>query len=100
MAATLSEILLELRGKIDSLGKAVTDLSAENKALKEENRSLAGEIVSLREQLQRKSLDTEFLEVSHMIADTPDSLVLARRRIANMIRTIDKCIEMLRDGLV
>ncbi len=100
MAATLSETLLELRSKIDALGQTVSHLSAENKALKEENKLLSAEITDLQEQLQRKSLDSEFLEVSHMIADTPDSLILARRRIANMIRNIDKCLEMLRDGRV
>lgn len=100
MASTLSDILLELRSRIDKMNERGRLLSEENERLKEENRSLENEIKELREELQRKSLDSEFLEVSHMIADTPDSLVLARRRIANLIRTIDKCIEMLRDGLV
>ena len=100
MATTLSDILLELRSKIDRMAESGRTLSAENERLKEENLSLQAEIKDLREQLQRKTLDSEFLEVSHMIADTPDALVLARRRIAGMIRTIDKCIEMLREGLV
>lgn len=100
MAASLYDTLLELRGKIDVLGQTVRRLSAENGRLEEENRSLQAEIRELRENLQRKSLDSEFLEVSHLLADTPESLVLARRRIATMIRTIDKCLEMLRDGRV
>ena len=100
MASTLYNILLELRGKTDTLAKKVSSISEENNQLKEENVSLKAEIKELREQLQRKSLDSEFLEVSHYIADSPDSLILARRRIANMIRTIDRCLEMLRDGRV
>lgn len=100
MASTLSDILLELRSKIDKFAYSGRSLLEENRRLQEENITLQTEIKELREQLQRKTLDSEFLEVSHMIADTPDALVLARRRIANMIRTIDKCIEMLRDGTV
>lgn len=100
MAATLLNILLELRNKIDTLGKKADSLAEENRRLEDENISLRSEVKALREELQRKNLDSEFLEVSHMIADTPDSLVLARRRIATMIRTIDKCLEMLREGSV
>lgn len=100
MASSLSDVLLELRGKIDSLVKSGRDLGDENRRLKEENQDLRNEIKALNGQLQRKTLDSEFLEVSHMIADTPDALVLARRRIATLIRTIDKCIAMLEEGQV
>jgi len=39
----------------------------------------------------------EFLTMSYRLADSPDTIVSARRRIARLIRTIDSCISMLKE---
>ena len=41
--------------------------------------------------------DCEYLEVSHKLADNPDTLVATRRRLAGLIRNIDRCLEMLKE---
>lgn len=45
----------------------------------------------------RARLDVEFLQVSHKLADNPDTLVATRRRLARLIRNIDRCLEMLKE---
>ena len=42
-------------------------------------------------------LDAEFLAVSHKLADSPDTLVSARRHLARLTRHIDRCLEMLKE---
>ena len=40
---------------------------------------------------------TEFLAVSHKLANDADDLVAARRHIAGLIRNIDRCLEILKE---
>lgn len=100
MSSSLSDILLELRAKIEILSESRTTLYREIERLKNENDDLKADLDRTRKELERKSLDSHFLELSHVLADSPDNLVLARRRIANLIRTVESCIAMLKDGSV
>ncbi len=86
------------------LQEAVTEVKAENQRLQERNRILEEENANLRrdareafEQRDKAMLDAEFLAVSHKLADSPDTLVAARRRISSLIRKIDRCIEMMKE---
>lgn len=79
-------------------------MKAENQRLQERNRILEEENANLRrdareafEQRDKAMLDAEFLAVSHKLADSPDTLVAARRRISSLIRKIDRCIEMMKE---
>lgn len=100
MANSLSSVMLDLRRQTDALARRQTELIAEIRRLREENAELRVDLEEKDRQLAKTRLDNEFLEVSHYLADTPDALILARRRISKLIRTIDTCVAMLKDGSV
>ena len=97
MATPLPDILDTLRLQIEARRKEYARLKERNRLLEEENadlRRLAAEALKERE---KAMLDAEFLAVSHKLADSPDTLVSARRHLARLIRNIDRCLEMLKE---
>lgn len=69
----------------------IADLEAENLLLAEEN-------AELKVKLREKSIDEEYMKISHLIADSPDALVMARRKIAGLIKVVDDCIAIIEHG--
>lgn len=65
--------------------------------LEKENEDLRTQLSETRAELDNTRKDVEFLTMSHRLADSPDSVIRARRRIARLIRTIDNCISMLKE---
>lgn len=65
--------------------------------LEKENEDLQTQLSETRAELDNTRKDVEFLTMSHRLADSPDSVISARRRIARLIRTIDNCISMLKE---
>lgn len=65
--------------------------------LEKENEDLRIQLSETRAELDNTRKDVEFLTMSHRLADSPDSVISARRRIARLIRTIDNCISMLKE---
>ncbi len=65
--------------------------------LEKENEDLRTQLSETRAELDNTKKDVEFLTMSHRLADSPDSVISARRRIARLIRTIDNCISMLKE---
>ncbi len=65
--------------------------------LEKENEDLRTQLSETRAELDNTRKDVEFLTMSHRLADSPDSVISARRRIARLIRTIDNCISMLKE---
>lgn len=97
MAKTLISDLEKLNGRIK-------EVVAENRRLRERNAALETENADLRmlrlesdAARERAELDAEYLAVSHKLADSPDNLIKTRRRIAQLIRNIDRCLEMLKE---
>lgn len=97
MAKTLISDLEKLNGRIK-------EVVAENRRLRERNAALETENADLRmlrlesdAARERAELDAEYLAVSHKLADNPDNLIKTRRRIAQLIRNIDRCLEMLKE---
>lgn len=93
-----------LPAKMRQLRQAVLDLKAREGRLKARNAELSRENAELRrraaaadEARRRTELDVEYLRVSHRLADSPDSIIEARRMIAKLIRNIDRCLEMLKE---
>ena len=64
--------------------------------LEKENEDLRTQLSETRAELDNTRKDVEFLTMSHRLADSPDSVISARRRIARLIRTIDNCISRLK----
>lgn len=92
---------------LDTLGRLkvrIQDLTAENARLRARNTELEvlnDELMRNAEESaagkHRAELDAKFLAVSHKLADDPDTLIVTRRHIAQLIRNIDRCLEMLKE---
>lgn len=97
MADSLLTALQDLRTRIEAMNNEMALLRehcADLEAERDEYRRQAQEAISARE---RAELDIEYLRVSHKLADSPQSLIETRRRIAGLIRNIDRCIDLLKE---
>lgn len=97
MARPLITLLESLRDKISELDAAQAVLLSRLEKLKEENDTLRRDLAEKDRMLDKANSDIEFLTVSHRLAESPESLIATRRRIARLIRTVDNCISMIKD---
>lgn len=97
MATSLTSILQQLDERIKGLNKQNADLRQRNAELTEENENLKRQAKDAREERDKAMLDAQYLAVSHKLADNPDTLATARRQISQMIRNIDRCLNMLKE---
>lgn len=97
MAPSLLSVLESMREKIDALNESVNDLRTRNRMLEEENEVLRRTIEDTSRERDKAQLESDFLAVSHRLAEDPDTIIDARRLISRLIRNIDRCIEMLKE---
>ena len=97
MATPLPDILDTLRLQIEARRKEYARLKERNRLLEEENADLRRLAAEAQKEREKAMLDAEFLAVSHKLADSPDTLVSARRHLARLIRNIDRCLDMLKE---
>lgn len=97
MATSLLSVLESLREKIAAMAANVEKLRENNTSLQMENDELRRQLRQALKERDEARLESEFLAVSHKLADDPDKIIDARRLIAGMIRNIDRCIEMLKE---
>lgn len=97
MEESLFSILDKLEDRIRNLTEQNSRLELLNEELKEDNENLKRKAAEAEAARERAELDAEFLAVSHKLADNPDSLIATRRRISQLIRNIDRCLEMLKE---
>lgn len=94
---TLSSVLMSMRQKIDTLAERQSSLQHDIDTLRAENDELKRQLKETERSLQNARLEVEFLTVSHRLADSPDTLVEARRFVSRLIRRVDAAIALLRD---
>lgn len=97
MAASLLSMLDALNGKIQGLLEKNDTLEKRSRELEEENADLRRQIAVALKERDRARLDSEFLAMSHKLADNPDTLIDTRRQFAKLIRNIDRCLNMLKE---
>lgn len=97
MALPLTTLLKSVDDKAAELMEIHRQLHNRISELEEENSNLRKELEDARKELTAARNDAEFLTMSHRLADSPDTLISARRRIARLIRNIDTCISMLKE---
>lgn len=97
MAESLVSILEKLEARQNELLADLESLKIRNKELEEENAELRRRESDALKIRDKALLDIEYLQVSHKLADDPDALIDTRRRIAGLIRNIDRCISMLKE---
>lgn len=94
----------QLIQSLSILQKKIESLVSENQSLKERIRSLEAENADLKSihdsdqvDLDIASKDIEFLSMSHKLAESADNIILARKKISRLIRTLDNCIRMINE---
>lgn len=97
MAQPLISLLESFYDKMSRLETMVLQMQARISTLEEENADLRRELKEKNDLLDAALTDVDFLKVSHRLAESPDSLISTRRRIARLIRTVDNCISMLKE---
>lgn len=97
MALPLTTKLQLIVEKVASLSKLNETLYKRIETLEEENNRLRDDYETALKELEKTRRDVEFLTMSHRLADSPDTIISTRRRIARLIRTIDNCISMLKE---
>lgn len=97
MARTLPEILVSINDRVSALENRLRAAETENARLRAQLDDTHARLDETRAERDRALLDVEFLTVSHRLADSPEAIRSARTRISRMIRTIDKCITLLKD---
>ncbi len=94
---TLPEVIDGLIQKTNRLGLYIEELEETNKSLLARIENLEEALAEEKEKAGRARLDADYLIYSHRLADSPDTIIATRRRISALIRTIDRCISMLKD---
>lgn len=97
MARTLPEILVSISDRVSALENRLRAVEAENALLRTQLDDTRARLDETRTERDHALLDVEFLTVSHRLADSPEAIQSARTRISRMIRTLDKCITLLKD---
>lgn len=97
MAESLISILRQLDDRIKVLTAQNAELNRRHAEISEENENLKRQAREALEARDKALLDAQYLAVSHKLADNPDTLITARRQISQMIRNIDRCLEMLKE---
>lgn len=97
MAQSLHRLITELRSKIEQLAAQRDASVAAQEALSEEKEVLRQQLEDCRKELREARMEVDFLTVSHRLADSPDNLISARRRVQRLIAKIDRCVSLLKE---
>ncbi|MDE6022936.1 MAG: hypothetical protein K2G13_05470 [Muribaculaceae bacterium] len=97
MARQLLRVIKDLRLSIEMLASQRDRYSIENERLQQEVESLKRQLEESRKDLDDMRMEVDFLTVSHRLADSPDNLISARRRLKRLIAKIDRCVSLLKD---
>lgn len=97
MEVPLQSLLDEMLAKAERLAFRQKDLEARLAESQKRIASLEYDLRAAREETERIRSERDFLEVSHRLAASPDSLVRTRRHIARLIRRLDSSIALLED---
>lgn len=97
MARNLLRIIRELREKINVLASQRDLAREESRRLTVEKEDLRLQLEECDRQLQEARMDVDFLTVSHRLADSPENIISARRRLQRLIAKIDRCVSLLKD---
>lgn len=97
MAQSLTILLHDISTHARQLGEINSTMKKRIAELEHEVEVLKGSLAERERELQRVLTDAEFLTMSYRLADSPDTIISARRQIARLIRNIDNCISMLKE---
>lgn len=93
----MPRILADLRDKMRELASQRDETKQENARLRVRVDSLESQLADTRGELEAARMEIDFLTVSHRLADDPDHLISARRRVQRLIMKIDRCVSLLKE---
>lgn len=97
MARQLHQVIRDLRQEIARLASGRDKAFDECARLREENKRLKLQLEERGKELDTALMEVDFLTVSHRLADSPENLISARRRLQRLIAKIDRCVALLKD---
>ncbi len=97
MARQLHQVTRDLKRVIARLASERDKAFDERARLKEENERLRLQLEERGRELSAARMEVDFLTVSHRLADSPENLISARRRLQRLIAKIDRCVALLKD---
>ena len=97
MARPLHRVIAELREKTELLASQRDAALAAQEAKAQEAEELREQLDECREQLREARMEVDFLTVSHRLADSPENIISARRRLQRLIAKIDRCVSLLKE---
>ncbi|MDE5652929.1 MAG: hypothetical protein K2L83_04140 [Muribaculaceae bacterium] len=96
MSDSPAVVLAGIQNKIARLASERDDARKQCAELRSTIEQLKADIAERDEKLHYASLEIEFLSISHKLADTPQALADARKKIAGLIRRIDAAIALIK----
>ena len=97
MEISLSESLVSLEPKIRILANQRDQARERLKEVIKENDRLRLELEDTRRQLQESRVETEYLSLSHKLADNPQAIADARGTVRRMLARVEKAIALLEE---
>ena len=97
MSTPPSATLATIREKIARLADERDEALARVAELESKVSDLETDLEETRKDLHKARLDVEFLTVSYRLADNPDALLLARKKIASLIRKVDSALNLVKN---
>lgn len=97
MATPLQQTLDDVMRKISLLEERIITLSSKCEELQKANDDLSYSLSLKEKALDKAKTDIEYLTLSHRLADSPDTLIEARRQITSLIRRVEKAIRLATD---
>lgn len=94
-----SVVLADIQKKIAALAESRDRAEEQCRRLRTDIDGLKAELSDRDARLQKAMLEIEFLTLSHKLADSPDALAEARRKIAGLIRKVDAAISLVKSDL-
>ena len=97
MARPLHLVITELRARIEQLAAQRDAALAAQEAKCQEVEELQQQLEECRSELREARMEVDFLTVSHRLADSPQNIISARRRLQRLIAKIDRCVSLLKE---
>lgn len=94
----LIALISTLNKKIETLLNQQQRVLVQNKKLEEEMKELKQQHLADTEALIEANKKIEFLSLSHRLADNPEALAAARRKVSKLLGTIDNCIRLIKEN--
>lgn len=93
----MPRILSDLREAMKELASQRDKAVRESALLNVRVETLEGQLADTRRELEQARMEIDFLTVSHRLAEDPDHLISARRRVQRLIAKIDRCVGLLKE---